>query len=58
MAGIFANHKANIMNLRLEARDTGFHTYVADVEVHDLTHLTKIVAALRAADAVVQANRS
>jgi GTP diphosphokinase / guanosine-3',5'-bis(diphosphate) 3'-diphosphatase len=58
MAGIFASHKANIMNLRLEARDSGFHTYVADVEVHDLAHLTKIVAALRAADAVVQASRS
>ena len=58
MAGIFASHKANIMNLRLEARDTGFHTYIADVEVHDLAHLTKIVAALRAAEAVVQASRS
>jgi GTP diphosphokinase / guanosine-3',5'-bis(diphosphate) 3'-diphosphatase len=58
MAGIFASHKANIMNLRLEARDSGFHTYIADVEVHDLAHLTKIVAALRAADAVVQASRS
>jgi GTP diphosphokinase / guanosine-3',5'-bis(diphosphate) 3'-diphosphatase len=57
MAGIFASHKANIMNLRLEARDAGFHTYIADIEVHDLGHLTKIVAALRAADAVVQANR-
>jgi GTP diphosphokinase / guanosine-3',5'-bis(diphosphate) 3'-diphosphatase len=45
------------MNLRLEARDAGFHTYIADIEVHDLGHLTKIVAALRAADAVVQANR-
>jgi GTP diphosphokinase / guanosine-3',5'-bis(diphosphate) 3'-diphosphatase len=58
MAGIFASHKANIMNLRLEARDSGFHTYIADVEVHDLGHLTKIVAALRAADAVVQADRN
>jgi GTP diphosphokinase / guanosine-3',5'-bis(diphosphate) 3'-diphosphatase len=58
MAGIFASHKANIMNLKLEARDTGFHTYVADIEVHDLAHLTKIVAALRAAEAVVQAGRS
>jgi GTP diphosphokinase / guanosine-3',5'-bis(diphosphate) 3'-diphosphatase len=58
IAGIFAGHKANIVNLRLEARDTSFHTYVADIEVHDLPHLTKIVAALRAADAVIQADRN
>jgi GTP diphosphokinase / guanosine-3',5'-bis(diphosphate) 3'-diphosphatase len=58
IAGIFAGHKANIVNMKLEARDTTFHTYVADLEVHGLSHLTKIVAALRAADAVVQADRS
>ncbi len=58
IAGIFAGHKANIVNLRLGARDTSFHTYVADIEVHDLFHLTKIVAALRAADAVIQADRN
>ena len=58
IAGIFAGHKANIVNLRLEARDTSFHTYVADIEVHDLSHLTKIIAALRAADAVIQADRN
>ncbi len=58
IAGIFATHRANIVNLKLEARDTTFHTYVADIEVHGLSHLTKIVAALRAAEAVVQASRS
>ncbi len=58
MAGIFAGHKANIVNLRLEARDEAFHTYVADIEVHGLAHLTRIVAALRAAEAVVQAERA
>ncbi len=58
IAGIFAGHKANIVNLRLEARDTSFHTYVADIEVHGLSHLTKIVATLRAAEAVIQADRN
>ena len=57
MASIFASHKANIVNLKLEARDTAFHTYVADVEVHDRSHVMRILAALRAADAVVQAER-
>ncbi len=32
--------------------DTGFHTNTIDVEVHDLHHLTRLIAALRAADAV------
>ena len=58
MAGIFASHNANIVNLKLEARDTAFHTYVADIEVHDRSHVMRILAALRAADAVVQAERS
>jgi RelA/SpoT family (p)ppGpp synthetase len=57
MAGIFGAHQANIVNLRLDARDGGFHTYVADLEVHDLHHLTRILAALRAADVVSSAER-
>ena len=57
VAGIFAGHKANIVNMRLEARDTSFHTYVTDIEVHGLSHLTKIIAALRAVDPVVEAGR-
>ncbi len=57
MAGIFGRQKANILNLKLEARDAGFHTFKVDLEVHDLQHLTRIVAALRAAEAVSQADR-
>jgi GTP diphosphokinase / guanosine-3',5'-bis(diphosphate) 3'-diphosphatase len=57
MAGIFGRHKANILNLRLEARDASFHTFKADLEVHDLQHLTRILAALRAVDAVSRADR-
>ncbi len=57
MAGIFGRHKVNILNLKLEARDSSFHTFKVDLEVHDLQHLTRIIAALRAADAVSQAER-
>jgi len=57
MAGIFGTHKANIINLRMENRDASFHTFQADLEVHDLHHLMRILAALRAADAVSQAER-
>ena len=57
MAGIFGTHKANILNLKLESRDASFHSFRVSLEVDDLTHLTRIVAALRAADAVSQADR-
>jgi GTP diphosphokinase / guanosine-3',5'-bis(diphosphate) 3'-diphosphatase len=57
MAGIFGRHQANILNLKLDARDAGFHTFKVALEVHDLHHLTRILAALRAADAVAQADR-
>lgn len=57
MAGIFGAQKANILNLRLDTRDSAFHNFTVDLEVRDLQHLMRIVAALRAADAVVQASR-
>jgi len=57
MAGIFGRNKANILNLKLEARDASFHTFKVSLEVHDLHHLTRILAALRAAEAVSQADR-
>ncbi len=57
MAGIFGFHKANILNLRMTARDSAFHTFEVDLEVHDLHHLMRIISALRASDAVAQADR-
>ena len=57
MAGIFATNKANVVNLQMTQRDDPFHTYEVDLEVRDLAHLTRIVSALRASDAVAQAER-
>ncbi|WP_221792089.1 RelA/SpoT family protein [Aquisediminimonas sediminicola] len=57
MAGIFGTHGANILNLNLANRDRAFHEFIVDLEVTDLAHLTRIIAALRAADAVVLAER-
>jgi RelA/SpoT family (p)ppGpp synthetase len=57
MAGIFGTHKANIINLRMENRDTSFHNFTVDLEVNDLHHLMRILAALRAADAISRAER-
>ncbi len=57
MAGIFGSHKANILNLRMENRDASFHTFQVDLEVNGVQHLMRILAALRAADVVSQAER-
>ena len=57
MAGVFAKANANVMNLELTERDDPFHTYVADLEVSDLAHLTRILSALRASEAVAEAER-
>ena len=57
LATIIGQHKANIINLRLDTRDTQFHTNMIDVEVHDAHQLMRLLAALRAADAVNTAER-
>ncbi|MBN8841371.1 MAG: bifunctional (p)ppGpp synthetase/guanosine-3',5'-bis(diphosphate) 3'-pyrophosphohydrolase, partial [Sphingomonadales bacterium] len=57
IATIIGQHKANIINLRLDSRDTGLHTNTIDVEVHDAHQLMRLLAALRAADAVAGAER-
>ena len=57
MASLFGMHAANILNLSLVHRDASFHTFLVDLEVHDLVHLMRILAALRAADSVSSAER-
>lgn len=52
IATIIGAQKANIVNMRLDNRDTGIHTNTIDLEVHDVQHLSRVIAALRAADAV------
>ena len=57
MSGILGNKHANIINLQLAHRDGNFHTFVIDVEVHDLAHLHAIIAALREAEPVSSVER-
>jgi (p)ppGpp synthase/HD superfamily hydrolase len=57
MAGILGTQGANIVNLSLSERDESFHTFIVTIEVHDVGHLMRIIAALRAAEAVVSAER-
>ena len=54
---IFAKDNANIVNLALHHRDAAFHTFIIDLEVKNLQHLTRILAALRATDVVASVDR-
>jgi (p)ppGpp synthase/HD superfamily hydrolase len=57
VAGILGSHGANIVSMDQTARDGSFHTFLLDIEVHDLQHLMRILAALRATDVVSTAER-
>lgn len=57
VAGILGKHGANIISMDQHGRDGAFHTFNFDVEVHDLAHLMRIIAALRATDVVATAER-
>lgn len=54
---ILAAARANVTNLQMAQRDDLFGTYEVDLEVSDLAHLTRIVGALRASEAVAEAQR-
>ncbi|MCB2083794.1 MAG: bifunctional (p)ppGpp synthetase/guanosine-3',5'-bis(diphosphate) 3'-pyrophosphohydrolase, partial [Sphingomonadaceae bacterium] len=57
MAGVFGQNMANIRSLEQAETEHPFAVYEVDLEVQDLAHLTRILSALRASDAVAQAER-
>jgi GTP pyrophosphokinase len=57
MTGIFAKNHANVITLAQTQLDDPFHTYEIDLEVQDLAHLTRILSALRASEAIAEADR-
>jgi (p)ppGpp synthase/HD superfamily hydrolase len=57
IANVIARDGANIVSLDQTARDGSFHTFVLGVEVHDVEHLMRLIAALRATDMVSSAQR-
>ena len=57
MASIFAKNNVNVQSLQQTQLDHPFTTYDADLEVQDLAHLNRILSAVRASDAVAQAER-
>jgi RelA/SpoT family (p)ppGpp synthetase len=58
LTGVIAEHGGNIVNVRTRDRDRASHTYVIDVEVDNLAHLTAILATLRAARGILSAERA
>jgi len=57
MTGIFAQNRANVTWLAQSQHDHPFSTYEVDLDVQDLAHLARILSALRASDAIAQAER-
>jgi guanosine-3',5'-bis(diphosphate) 3'-pyrophosphohydrolase len=57
IAGVLGSHGANIVSMEQVSRDGSFHTFHLDIEVHDVQHLMRILAALRATDVVSTAER-
>jgi len=57
IAGILGSHGANIVSMDQASRDGSFHTFHLDIEVHDVQHLMRILAALRATEVVSSAER-
>jgi RelA/SpoT family (p)ppGpp synthetase len=57
IAGVLGSHGANIVSMDQTLRDASFHTFQFDLEVHDVQHLMRIIAALRATDVVSTAER-
>ena len=54
---VFASAHANVASLNMVQRDDPFGTYEVELEVADLAHLTRIIAALRASAAITDAER-
>jgi RelA/SpoT family (p)ppGpp synthetase len=57
VAGVLGSHGANIVSMDQTSRDGSFHTFHLDIEVHDVQHLMRILAALRATEMVSTAER-
>jgi len=55
---VIAKNLGNISNLKITNRSADFFDMMIDVEVHDVRHLTNIIAALRASSSVNSVERA
>ncbi|MEW5703118.1 MAG: bifunctional (p)ppGpp synthetase/guanosine-3',5'-bis(diphosphate) 3'-pyrophosphohydrolase [Pseudomonadota bacterium] len=58
LSTVIASHGANINNLKLTNRSADFFELVIDLEVQDVKHLTRIIAALRASPVINSVERA
>ncbi len=58
LSTVIARHEGNISNLKIVTRSNDFFDMLVDIEVHDVRHLTNIIAALRASPGVNTVERA
>jgi GTP pyrophosphokinase len=58
VTALISDHGGNITNIQLVTRTLDFFTFVIDVEVHDVRHLTAIVAAMQSSPFIESVERS
>ncbi|CCQ73571.1 bifunctional (p)ppGpp synthetase/guanosine-3',5'-bis(diphosphate) 3'-pyrophosphohydrolase [Magnetospira sp. QH-2] len=58
MTTLIAKNQGNISNLKITKRSMDFFDMLVDIEVHDVKHLTNIIAALRAAPSINSVDRA
>ncbi len=58
LSTVIAKNLGNITNLKITSRSADFFDMMIDVEVHDVRHLTNIIAALRASSSVNSVERA
>ena len=58
ITGIIAHYQSNITNLKISRRTPQFFELLIDIEVHDVRHLSDIIAALRACQTVTAVERA
>lgn len=58
LSNVIARHEGNISNLKIKSRSVDFFDMQIDIEVHNVKHLTDIIAALRASSSVNTVDRA
>jgi len=58
LSTIIGKNQGNISNLKITSRSIDFFEMLVDVEVHDVKHLTDIIAALRATPVITSVERA
>jgi GTP pyrophosphokinase len=58
LSTVIGRNGGNIINLRITSRSIDFWELLIDIQVHDLKHLTNIIAVLRATPVINQVDRA